>query len=126
MAFQNMEVEESKVWLYKSQQRQPSVQGHRIPMTIQQVLSMHQKRMRRASSQVVEVGEEKEKRRREEGEEEESAQPGEEKRMKGEGEKTDNEEAEPVVLTCNDDSNIGNESDSDADYDDLDDLVVNR
>ena len=95
-------------------------------MTIQQVLSMHQKRMRRASSQVVEVGEEKEKRRREEGEEEESAQPGEEKRMKGEGEKTDNEEAEPVVLTCNDDSNIGNESDSDADYDDLDDLVVNR
>merc|ERR1719228_987337 len=52
----------------------------------------------------------------------------EEKRMKGEqqeeGEKTDTEE-ETVVLACNDDSNIGNESDSDADYDDLDDLVVN-
>merc|ERR1719397_2390051 len=46
--------------------------------------------------------------------------------MKGEGEKTDNEEeGEGVVLACNDDSNIGNESDSDADYDDLDDLVVN-
>merc|ERR1719507_2593833 len=47
--------------------------------------------------------------------------------MKGEGEreeeKTDEEEKE--VLACNDDSNIGNESDSDADYDDLDDLVVN-
>merc|ERR1719228_2148038 len=52
----------------------------------------------------------------------------EEKRMKGEqqeeGEKTDTEE-EKEVLGCNDDSNIGNESDSDADYDDLDDLVVN-
>merc|ERR1719490_157166 len=46
--------------------------------------------------------------------------------MKGEGDKTDNEEeAETGVLACNDDSNIGNESDSDADYDDLDDLVVN-
>ena len=92
-----------------------------------QALSMHQKRMRRASSQVEEVGEEKEKRRREEGEEEETGQSGEEKRMKGEGEKTDTEEeGEGVVLACNDDSNIGNESDSDADYDDLDDLVVNR
>ena len=39
---------------------------------------------------------------------------GEEKRMKGEGDKTDNEEeAETGVLACNDDSNIGNESDSD-------------
>ena len=94
-----------------------------------QVPSVHQKRMRRPSSQAVEVGEEKEKRRREEGEEEEAAHPMEEKRMKGEqqegGEKTDTEE-EKEVLGCNDDSNIGNESDSDADYDDLDDLVVNR
>ena len=72
------------------------------------------------------MGEEKEKRRREEGEEEEPDQPGEEKRMKGEGEKTDNEEETVETLACNDDSNIGNESDSDADYDDLDDLVVNR
>ena len=99
----------------------------KITKTVQ-VLSMHQKRIRRPSSQVVEAGEEKEKRRREEGEEEETVQPGEEKRMKGEGEreeeKTDEEEKE--VLACNDDSNIGNESDSDADYDDLDDLVVNR
>ena len=121
-----MEVEESKVWLYNTQQSQPWTRELEITDTFQ-VLSMHQKRMRRASSQVVEVGEEETKRRREEGEEEEPAQPGEEKRMKGEGDKTDNEEeAETVVLACNDDSNIGNESDSDADYDDLDDLVVNR
>ena len=78
-----------------------------------------QKRIRATSSSPEE---EKEKRRREEeGEEGELLK--EEKRRKGEAAcKADTE----VVVVANEDSNIGNESDSDADYDDLDDLVVPR
>ena len=93
-------------------------------------MSSLQKRNRASSSTPEETGEEKEKRRREEAEEEEE---GEEKRRWGVksgdnegGDQTDTEGEKDFPEATNDDSNIGNESDSDADYDDLDDIVVNR
>jgi len=95
------------------------------------------KRNRAASDPPTESGEEKEKRRREEWEVEEE---GEEKRRReeltvihdDEGNKHQGcdagengaKETNTRDVVVNEDSNIGNESDSDADYDDLDDLVV--